>query len=153
MIVVLFFFLFGLVIGSFLNVCISRMPAEISVIRPRSFCPACKNAIAFYDNIPVFSYMALGGKCRHCGSSISLMYPVVEVLTGIITAAVFVRWQGGLWWLSAALVLSWTLITLTFIDLKHLIIPDELSLGLVGLGLLTFWINPFLSGSSGYKFA
>src|SRR5438477_1700466 len=76
--------LFGLLIGSFLNVCIYRLPRDLSVVRPRSFCPACEQQIAWFDNIPVVTYIALRGKCRHCGALISLRYPLVELLTGVL---------------------------------------------------------------------
>ncbi len=75
-------FLFGLIIGSFLNVCILRIPAGESIVRPGSRCPRCHKAIAFYDNIPVLSWLLLGGKCRNCKAKISPMYPAIELLTG-----------------------------------------------------------------------
>src|ERR1700739_4381055 len=74
--------LFGLLIGSFLNVCIYRMPRDLSVVRPRSFCPACERPIAWYDNIPAVSYFLLRGRCRHCAARIPVRYAVVELLTG-----------------------------------------------------------------------
>src|SRR5271154_4817717 len=76
--------LFGLLIGSFLNVCIYRWPRDLSVVRPRSHCPECEHPIAWYDNIPLLSYARLKGRCRHCGSRISWFYPVVEMLTGLL---------------------------------------------------------------------
>src|SRR5579864_3424899 len=81
---ILAFFLFGLVFGSFLNVCIYRMPRELSVVRPRSACPACGTPIAAYDNIPVLSWIVLGGKCRHCKAAISPRYAAVELATAIL---------------------------------------------------------------------
>src|SRR5664280_1979087 len=76
-------FLFGLLVGSFLNVCIHRWPRGRSVVRPRSHCVRCRKTIAWYDNIPVLSYLLLRGRCRHCGRRISLRYPAVELLTGL----------------------------------------------------------------------
>src|ERR1051326_698817 len=87
-------FLAGLLIGSFLNVCIHRLPRDLSVVRPRSYCPHCEHTIAWYDNIPVLSYMLLGGRCRHCGKRIALRYPIVELATGASFALCV--WQLGL---------------------------------------------------------
>src|SRR6516164_547054 len=79
-------FVFGLLIGSFLNVCIYRWPRGLSVVRPRSACPACEATIAWYDNVPLVSFVLLGGRCRHCRAAISWRYPVIELLTGIAFA-------------------------------------------------------------------
>src|SRR6476646_1777340 len=90
------FFLFGLLFGSFLNVCIYRMPREISVVSPRSACPACEAPIAAYDNIPVVSWLVLGGKCRKCKATISPRYAAVELLTGVLFAASYLAALGKL---------------------------------------------------------
>src|SRR5579863_7393487 len=82
-------FLAGLLIGSFLNVCVFRMPRDLSVVRPRSFCPACEKPIAWYDNVPLLSYILLRGKCRQCGWRVPLRYPIVELLTGLAFATCF----------------------------------------------------------------
>ena len=79
-------FVGGLLIGSFLNVCVHRLPRDLSVVRPRSYCPHCEKMIAWYDNIPLVSYAALGGRCRHCHERISVRYPIVELATGLAFA-------------------------------------------------------------------
>ena len=81
------FFVFGAAIGSFLNVCIYRLPAKISIAWPPSHCPKCNSKIKWYDNIPILSYLILGAKCRNCKEKISIQYPVVEFLTGILTTS------------------------------------------------------------------
>ncbi len=121
-------FLGGLLIGSFLNVCIYRMPRDLSVVRPRSFCPQCKKMVAWYDNIPVVSYLLLRGRCRHCQRSIPVRYPAVELLTGLLFALVVMLHGPTLaalkMWLFAALVVG-----LIFTDLEERILPDEFTLG------------------------
>src|SRR5215468_7678678 len=82
-------FFAGLLLGSFLNVCVYRLPRDLSVVRPRSFCPGCEKTIAWYDNIPVVSYVFLRARCRHCGAKIPLRYPLVEVATGAVFALCF----------------------------------------------------------------
>ena len=84
-------FFIGTCIGSFLNVCIYRIPASLSIVRPGSMCPSCGTPIRFYDNIPVLSYLWLRGKCRFCGETISLRYPAIELLTGLAALAVFAK--------------------------------------------------------------
>jgi leader peptidase (prepilin peptidase)/N-methyltransferase len=132
-------FLFGLLIGSFLNVCIHRWPRGRSVVKPRSHCVRCRKPIAWYDNIPVVSYILLRGRCRYCGRHISLRYPAVELLTGVMFFC-FV-WKLGLTGEAYKMcVLSAILIALVFTDLEKLILPDELTLGgtLIGLGFSAF---------------
>jgi leader peptidase (prepilin peptidase)/N-methyltransferase len=131
----------GLLIGSFLNVVVVRLPRDESVVRPRSRCPGCGSGIAWYDNIPVLSYAILRGKCRKCTQRISIRYPVIELLTALLFLAVITKF--GTTWLTP--VREWpfvaALVAITFIDLEHRIIPDELSLGGVILGLLTsYWV-------------
>lgn len=139
--------LFGLIMGSFLNVCISRIPREASIIRPGSACPVCKSKIKFYDNIPVFSYIILGGKCRHCRSRISMRYPVVEILTSIITVLMILKWKSHGFWLSLSLVSSYILIITAFMDFETFLIADAFSYGLIFLGLVFSFFNPnFHSG-------
>ena len=126
----------GLALGSFLNVCILRLPGGGSIFRPRSRCPSCERPLAWYDNIPVVSYLLLRGRCRRCGEPISIMYPTVEVLAALIWVGSFLyfdsRWQA----LSAA-VFGTLLLGITMTDAREYIIPDEFSLGglVLGLGL------------------
>ena len=138
--------IFGLLIGSFLNVCIYRLPRDLSVVRPRSFCPACEKPISWYDNIPLVSFAALGGRCRHCKTRIVWRYPVVEALTG---AAFFAAVLSAGWNLQALklCVFSAILIELIFSDLEERILPDELTLGGIAAGLLFAVVAP-LSGLS-----
>jgi leader peptidase (prepilin peptidase)/N-methyltransferase len=133
--------IFGLLVGSFLNVCIYRMPRDISVVRPRSFCPGCQKTIAWYDNIPALSYLVLGGRCRHCAGRIGWRYPAVEVLTGLLFFASVQSHQLTLAALKQCLF-SALIIGLVFMDLEELILADELTLGgtLAGL-VLSMWVR------------
>ena len=136
-------FCFGLTIGSFLNVCIYRIPDQASLLWPGSHCPKCGTAIRPLDNIPLVSYLLLGGRCRHCKAGISLRYPAVELLTGLLFAALFRTFgltaQFGLY-----LILVSLLVVITLIDLKHYIIPDRISLPGAAVGLLLAYFNPRL---------
>ncbi|HEX3926723.1 MAG TPA: prepilin peptidase [Gemmatimonadales bacterium] len=131
---------FGLLIGSFLNVCIARWPAEESVVRPRSRCPRCGNLIAWYDNIPVVSWLVLRAKCRHCHLPISWRYPAVELLVGMLWLAC--AWKYG-WTVEAlrAALFGTILIGIAFTDAREYIIPDEFSLGGTALGLLLAFVG------------
>ncbi len=130
-----FAFVYGLAIGSFLNVVIHRLPAELSIVRPGSRCPGCGHAIAARDNLPVLSWLLLRGRCRHCAMSISPRYPGVELFTGVVFAAV--AWRFGAGWLTPLYALfAAALIAAAMIDFDHEIIPDEISIGGLGLGLL-----------------
>lgn len=135
----------GLLIGSFLNVCIYRLPRDISVVAPRSFCPECDHPIAWFDNIPVLSFLLLRGRCRKCGHRIPLRYPVVELLTA--AAFFFAVWMLGA---SAAAMkfcaFSAILITLVFSDLEERILPDEFTLGGAAAGILFAAFVPFNFG-------
>lgn len=139
-IMTVFFFLFGLIVGSFLNVCIYRLPLDKSIIHPPSSCPECGERIRFYDNIPVISYVLLLGKCRHCRKSVSLVYPVVESITGLLSLALFVRY--GLspkYFLLFAF--SASLVVISFIDLHYQIIPNVISLPGIVFGLVASFLG------------
>jgi len=143
--------LFGAVIGSFLNVCIYRIPKGKSIVWPASFCPKCGKPIKFYDNIPVLSYILLWGRCRYCKQPISCQYPIIETLTAALT--VLFVWKWGLTpWTAAVLVATYVLITLSVIDIQLMIIPDRLSLGLIVFGLAVSWINPNFDGTAWHHF-
>jgi leader peptidase (prepilin peptidase)/N-methyltransferase len=128
-------FLFGLLIGSFLNVVIHRWPRGRSVVKPRSHCVRCRKMIAWYDNIPVVSYAVLGGKCRYCGRRISIRYPLVELLTGLVFFGLV--WRYGVTPAAAKMcLLGAILIALLFCDLEKRLLPDELTLGGTLLGII-----------------
>jgi leader peptidase (prepilin peptidase)/N-methyltransferase len=135
-----FIFAFGLVTGSFLNVCISRIPKNESVVFPPSHCPLCNYRIRWYDNIPLVSYLLLRGRCRGCGAHISLIYPLVELLNGLLTLALF--WRFGLSPSFPVMFLFCSaLVVITFIDMEHQIIPDGISLpGIVAGFLFSFFL-------------
>jgi len=157
----LFSFPLGLIVGSFLNVCIYRIPREQSIVYPPSNCPACGRPIRFYDNIPVLSYIILLGKCRTCANPIPIRYPIVELITGLLSMALFMTFgptpQYPLFFLFCA-----ALLVISFIDLEHQIIPDVISLpgillgfafsvlGLNGLGWLDSLIG--MVGGGGFLF-
>lgn len=134
--VTVFAFLFGTVVGSFLNVCIYRLPKEESIVAPRSRCPACQSPVRALDNIPLISFALLRGRCRACGASIAWRYPLVETLTGILFALTVVRFGVTL---QTALLLTFLagLIVISFIDLDHQIIPNVITLPGIPLGILT----------------
>ena len=135
--------LLGLIIGSFLNVCIYRLPKEMSIVRPRSSCPSCNRTIAWYDNIPVLSYLFLQGKCRHCGTGISFRYPLIEGITGLISWLVFYRFGLGLAYFVYFFYAA-SLLVVSVIDLDHRIIPDQISLSGIVIGLLLAALTPLL---------
>jgi leader peptidase (prepilin peptidase)/N-methyltransferase len=127
--------LLGAMVGSFLNVCILRWPKEESVVSPRSRCPGCGQLIAWYDNIPVLSWLLLRGRCRRCGTGISIQYPLVELGTGLLWGWIFWRYGPSFQALSGA-VFGTLLLGIAMTDAREYIIPDEFSLGGLGLGLL-----------------
>jgi leader peptidase (prepilin peptidase)/N-methyltransferase len=128
-------FIFGAIVGSFLNVCIQRIPEGESVIHPPSHCPNCKAPIAFYDNIPVFSYLILRARCRACRERISPRYFAVELLTASLTVALFYKFGLGPAFLTSFIFVA-ALIVISFIDLDVMIIPDVISLPGIVLGLV-----------------
>ena len=150
--------LLGLIVGSFLNVVIYRLPRMMmrswrlqchelqgtapddedlkpfNLNTPRSRCPGCNHAISAWENIPVISYLLLRGRCKECGQSNSIRYPLIEALTALLSA--LVAWHFGFsWQTAAALLLTWALIPLVFIDLEHQLLPDDITLPLLWLGL------------------
>jgi len=138
-------FIVGLVVGSFLNVCIYRMPKKESIVRPRSHCPYCNKTIPWYDNIPLLSFIILGGKCRFCKVRISPLYFGVELLTGFTFTALLNHFGlGPVFVIYAALISS--LIVCTFVDFKILEIPDEITLSGIMLGFILSFSFPQLMG-------
>jgi len=137
--IALYSLLVGLALGSFMNVCIYRIPLEKSIIRPSSSCPNCGKKIRFYDNIPLISYLLLLGRCRHCHHPISWRYPAVEAITGLLSLALFIRYGLSLQYL-LFLLFATTLVTISFIDLDHQIIPDVLSIPGIVAGLAAAFI-------------
>ena len=133
-------FIFGTCVGSFLNVCIYRIPEKKSIVFPGSFCPICKTKIPFYCNIPILSFLFLGGKCRSCRTLISFRYPLVELLTGCLATAVAYKFGPtgpAMVWFGFAC----TLTAVSFIDFDHQIIPDIISLpGILIFGILGFFV-------------
>jgi len=132
--VIVYAALLGLVVGSFLNVCVYRLPAGLSVVTPRSRCPACERAIRWYENVPVASYIALRGRCRGCGERISVQYPLVEAATAVIWGAMALRYGATLAGLSGAVFLT-LLLGIALTDAREYSIPDVFSLGGLALGL------------------
>jgi len=132
----IFVFIFGSIVGSFLNVCIYRMPLEQSVAKPaRSFCPHCKKTIPWFDNIPFLSYVLLGGKCRVCKQKISFRYFLIELITAVTFVSFFHLFGPSFKFFYYTLFVC-GLIVATFVDIPHRIIPDEISVGGIIVGLL-----------------
>ncbi len=130
-----FAFVFGLALGSFLNVCIYRIPLKKSIVRPPSRCPQCGAGIRFYDNIPVISYIVLLGRCRQCRTPISLRYPLVEMIIGLLSVALFIQFGLSLKTIFLFLFTA-ALIAIAFIDLQHKIIPELISIPGILVGLV-----------------
>jgi leader peptidase (prepilin peptidase) / N-methyltransferase len=142
-----FVFLFGLVIGSFLNVCILRIPEGKSIVRPASACPKCAAAIRPYDNIPVLSYLLLGGKCRACKTRISWMYPAVELLTGTLFLGCWLAFgptPAALKWAAFSAIM----VVLVFTDLRERVLPDMVNYTGLGIGLAISLFTPPADGTA-----
>lgn len=137
----------GLLVGSFLNVVIHRVPAGVSVLRPRSACPRCGHVVRGYDNVPVVSWLALRGRCRDCAAAIHWRYPVVEAVTGLLFCAVALR-TGPSWYLGAVLVLAAAGVALAAIDLAHQRLPFVLT-GAAAAGVTAFLIADAVTGGAG----
>ena len=142
----IYFFFFGIVVGSFLNVCITRIPEDLSIVSPGSRCPKCKTAIRFYDNVPVFAWIWLRGKCRACGEPISVMYPLVELSTGLLFVAAFLEYgitQATVKWL----FFTCLIIVLTITDLRVRLLPDLVTWPGFAAGLV---LSAFVPPSGGF---
>jgi leader peptidase (prepilin peptidase) / N-methyltransferase len=152
-------FTFGLLVGSFANVCIYRMPQEKSVVFPGSHCTSCQTPIRLFDNIPILSYLILGGKCRHCKAGISWIYPFIELITALLLTAGFFQF-GWSWKFAIFFILGPTLVIITAIDIEHRIIPNLITLpgmlfGLAGgIYLEGLWpsVIGFISGAGLFLF-
>src|SRR4029450_13791110 len=140
-----FAFILGAAVGSFLNVCIYRLPVDLSVNKPRrSFCPACKAPIPWHQNLPLISWLLLRGRCANCASKIAFRYFAVELLTALLFLAIWQSfpWQGA--------IADWVFVTLlivgTFIDFEHFIIPDQVTIGGIISGIVASGQVPGLMG-------
>jgi len=134
-------FIFGTIIGSFLNVLIYRLPRGKSPLKPIfSFCPSCEKKIEWYDNIPIISYIILKGKCRHCGAKISIQYPLVEFLTGFASVLAYLKVGFSVDYLFLLFFFS-AMITLSFIDFEFKIIPDEINYTGFAVGLIYSFVR------------
>src|SRR2546422_5905115 len=135
----------GLIVGSFLNVVIHRLPRDESIVHPSSHCPSCQAPVHWYDNLPLLSYLWLRGRCRGCGARISPRYPIVELLTGALFAAVALRF-GPTPMALLGCAFAAALVATAMIDLDHQIIPDEISLRGLALALVAVPVNDWISG-------
>ena len=148
--------LFGMLFGSFLNVCSLRWPQDQSVVSPPSHCPNCEETVRWHDNIPVFSWLVLRGRCRFCGEPISMQYPLVELTTGLVWAGVFAAHGPSLEALRGGLFLT-IIFGIAISDARFYIIPDEFSVGgaVLGLGMAFFpggigWLAALIGAAVGY---
>ncbi len=140
-----YFALVGLVLGSFLNVCIHRLPLGQSVVRPRSRCPGCGEAIRWYQNVPVLSWLVLRGRCASCRTRISVRYPFVELLAGLIVLGAW-KIYGLTPGFPISALFALAMLALFFTDLDHQLLPDAITLTGLVAGLAVAWYNPFLPG-------
>ena len=142
-------FMFGACWGSFLNVCIYRIPAELSVVKPRSRCPKCMTNLAWKDNIPIFGWLFLGGKCRYCKAPISLRYPMIELLTGVLFTLVWIHYM----YQPAAIpfmVMVFGLILGSMVDIDEMWIPDRCTIGGMIIGPIFSFLIPSMHGVEGH---
>ena len=138
----------GACLGSFANVLIHRLPKDESIAWPASRCPRCGKPIAFYDNVPVLSWFLLGGRCRRCRAAISVRYPAVEAVVAALAVLLWRRWEAaGPSWTALSVLAATVLVAVTLIDWDTYLIPDELSLGLLVVGLLASPLNPLYAGA------
>lgn len=128
-------FIFGLMIGSFLNVCIYRIPRKESIVFPSSHCPSCGKEIMFRDNIPIISYVILRGRCRFCSAKISIRYPIIELMTAVFLLLLFIKYGATLNYLRFAFFIC-VLIVISAIDIEHLVIPNRVIVPAIAVGLL-----------------
>lgn len=134
--------IFGLCVGSFLNVVIYRCPNNMSLAKPTSHCPKCNNPIKWYDNIPVLSYILLGGKCRHCKEHISFRYTIVEILNALLwMACVYAFWEKSIFYTVVIALVCSLFICIFFVDLEHLVILDRFQLILLVLAIVNIWAD------------
>lgn len=143
-----FVFVFGLIIGSFLNVCIYRIPKKESIVMDSSHCPFCNSRIKHFDLIPVFSYLILGGKCRNCRTKISVRYPVVELLNAILYMVCFWHY-GWVYHIIPKCILCSVLIVISFIDFDTKEIPNGSVLIILICGMINIWLDPGLTWING----
>lgn len=146
-----FSFVFGLLFGSFGNVVIARLPEKESVVHPRSRCPHCKNQISWHDNIPLISYLVLRGKCRNCKKPISIRYPIIELLSGLLFLFIYLK-TGLNWTMLELIIFAWAGLVASTIDIDRRILPDVITLPGIVIGLIGAALNPdrhFLDGLIG----
>ena len=140
----LILFIFGSCIGSFLNVCIYRVPNSKSIVYPPSACPGCNTPIRFYDNIPIISFLLIRGKCRSCQAVISIRYPLVELMAGLFAVCAFLKFGLTIEALISYIFIA-SLIVITFIDIDHRIIPDAISLPGIPIGFAASFFSPVIT--------
>jgi len=139
-VLILYAFVLGAVVGSFLNVVIHRVPRRLSIVKPRSACPACATPIAWYDNLPIVSWIVLGGRCRKCRAGISFRYPLVEAVGGILSA-LGVALYGLTPVTVEVVVFAWLSLALALIDFEHQILPDVMTYPAIVFGLVFSWFG------------
>lgn len=143
------FFVLGCMVGSFLNVCIHRMPLGLSIVSPPSHCPHCRYSIPWYLNVPLVTWLYLRGKCRNCGAPIAIRYFLVELLTGVTFLGCWLAFGHESAWLAIIYAVFLAgLIVATFIDFEHFIIPDEITFGGMVLGFICSYLVPSLQGQT-----